>query len=137
MTAIAVCGRVAIGEVTSAASQFTLMDYRHSIVRLLKVAQLSCRPRPCTKQLRGSLRMHASTAHLTLVLVSAVLSTMVEASEEFPTPLPSESIPSVATLPEHYPATWAFLDYSGNRFELRNVGSDAHEVKGELPARDA
>jgi methylamine dehydrogenase heavy chain len=56
---------------------------------------------------------------------------------DYPTPLPADGMATVATLPAQYPATWAFLNYSSNRIELRNVGSDTREVKGELQARDS
>jgi methylamine dehydrogenase heavy chain len=59
------------------------------------------------------------------------------AAADFPTPLPAETIPKVATLPPKYPTTWAFLNYAGDRIELRNVGSDSREVKGELQAHDS
>ena len=56
---------------------------------------------------------------------------------EFPTPLPAETIPKIETLPEHYPNTWSWLNYAGDRIELRNVGSDTREVKGQLQAHDS
>ena len=56
---------------------------------------------------------------------------------DFPTPLPPETIPKVETLPAHYPTTWSFLNYAGDRIELRNVGSDTREVKGQLQAHDS
>jgi len=56
---------------------------------------------------------------------------------EFPKPLPSETIPKVETLPAKYPTTWSFLNYAGDRIELRNVGSDTREVKGQLQAHDS
>jgi len=56
---------------------------------------------------------------------------------DFPKPLPAETIPKVETLPAHYPTTWSFLNYSGDRIELRNVGSDSREVKGQLQAHDS
>jgi methylamine dehydrogenase heavy chain len=59
------------------------------------------------------------------------------AAAEFPTPLPAETIPKVETLPAHYPTTWSFLNYAGDRIELRNVGSDSREVKGQLQAHDS
>lgn len=59
------------------------------------------------------------------------------ASSEFPTPLPAETIPKVETLPAKYPTTWSFLNYAGDRIELRNVGSDSREVKGQLQAHDS
>lgn len=114
----------------------TLMDDRCSRVNVRLLG--SSRPTWLgTTQKWGSLRMHARTASLALAVVSVFFGNMAVTSEEFPQPLPRESIPNVKLLPEHYPDTWAFLDYSGNRFELRNVGSDAHEVEGELPAREA
>ena len=59
------------------------------------------------------------------------------ASAEFPTPLPAETIPKVETLPAKYPTTWAFLNYAGDRIEIRNVGSDSRDVKGQLQAHDS
>ncbi len=58
-------------------------------------------------------------------------------SADFPNPLPAETIPKVETLPQKYPSGWAFLNYAGDRIELRNVGSDSREVKGQLPAHDS
>ena len=58
-------------------------------------------------------------------------------ASDFPTPLAAETIPNVATLPAKYPATWTFLNFSSDRFELRNVGSDTREIKGQLQARDS
>jgi methylamine dehydrogenase heavy chain len=59
------------------------------------------------------------------------------AAAAFPTPLPAETIPKVETLPARYPTGWAFLNYAGDRIELRNVGSDTREVKGQLQAHDS
>jgi methylamine dehydrogenase heavy chain len=56
---------------------------------------------------------------------------------DFPNPLPPETIPKVETLPAKYPSGWAFLNYAGDRIELRNVGSDSREVKGQLQAHDS
>jgi methylamine dehydrogenase heavy chain len=56
---------------------------------------------------------------------------------DFPVPLPAETIPKVETLPQKYPNTWAFLNYAGDRIELRNVGSDSRDVKAELQAHDS
>jgi methylamine dehydrogenase heavy chain len=61
----------------------------------------------------------------------------VGAAADFPTPLPAETIPKVETLPAHYPTAWSFLNYAGDRIELRNVGSDTREVKGQLQAHDS
>ena len=59
------------------------------------------------------------------------------AGSGYPTPLPAETIPKVETLPAHYPTGWSFLNYAGDRIELRNVGSDSREVKGQLQAHDS
>jgi methylamine dehydrogenase heavy chain len=56
---------------------------------------------------------------------------------DYPTPLPAETIPKVETLPAHYPTTWSFLNYAGDRIEIRNVGADSREVKGQLQAHDS
>jgi methylamine dehydrogenase heavy chain len=58
-------------------------------------------------------------------------------SGSYPTPLPAETIPSVRTLPAKYPNTWAFLNFSSDRIELRNVGGDGREIEGDLQARDS
>jgi methylamine dehydrogenase heavy chain len=69
-------------------------------------------------------------------LAAAVIGN-VAAAADFPTPLPAETIPKVATLPAKYPTSWSFLNYSGDRIELRNVGSDSREVKGQVQAHDS
>lgn len=56
---------------------------------------------------------------------------------DFPKPLPAEPTLKVQTLPAHYPTGWAFLNYAGDRIELRNVGSDERDIKAELPAHDS
>jgi methylamine dehydrogenase heavy chain len=61
----------------------------------------------------------------------------VARAADFPTPLPAEPMLKVEVLPAHYPTTWSFLNYSGDRIELRNVGSDSREVKGQLQAHDS
>jgi methylamine dehydrogenase heavy chain len=65
------------------------------------------------------------------------LDATARAAPEFPNPLPAETIPKVETLPAKYPTAWSFLNYSGDRIELRNVGSDTREVKGQLQAHDS
>jgi methylamine dehydrogenase heavy chain len=59
------------------------------------------------------------------------------ATAEFPNPLAPDTIPKVEKLPAKYPTTWSFLNYAGDRIELRNVGSDSREVKGQLQAHDS
>ena len=56
---------------------------------------------------------------------------------DYPTPLPAETIPKVETLPAHYPTGWTYLNYAGDRIEIRNVGGDGREVKGQLQAHDS
>ncbi len=56
---------------------------------------------------------------------------------DFPTPLPPDRIQKIETLPSKYPTTWAWLNYAGDRIELRNVGGDGREVKAQLQARDS
>jgi methylamine dehydrogenase heavy chain len=71
-----------------------------------------------------------------LMLVS--MSQLAPASAaEFPNPLPPDTGPRVSTLPEKYSTGWAFLNFPYNRIELRNVGSDSREVKGELQGHDS
>jgi methylamine dehydrogenase heavy chain len=72
-------------------------------------------------------------AHVAMSLCAALSA----AGAEFPSPLPAETIPKIETLPQKYPTGWAFLNYSGDRIELRNVGNDSREVKGELQAHDS
>jgi methylamine dehydrogenase heavy chain len=61
------------------------------------------------------------------------------AASSFPNPLAAETgkLGAVETLPAKYPTSWAWLNYTGNRIELRNVGSDSREVKAQLPSRDS
>ncbi|MDP8985495.1 MAG: amine dehydrogenase [Pseudomonadota bacterium] len=73
-----------------------------------------------------------------LACVAAGIATASRAAaDDFPTPLSAEPIPKVETLPARYPTGWSFLNYSGDRIELRNVGSDSREVKGQLQAHDS
>lgn len=58
-------------------------------------------------------------------------------AEEFPSPLPAETLLTINKLPAKYPTGWAFLNYSTNRIELRNVASDSGAVKGNLQSRDS
>lgn len=55
----------------------------------------------------------------------------------FAAPLPTDPTLKITTLPAKYPTGWAFLNYSGDLIELRNVGGDSREVKGQLQARDS
>jgi methylamine dehydrogenase heavy chain len=69
--------------------------------------------------------------------LAGVAGAAAAAEAEYPSPLPAETIPKVETLPAHYPTTWSFLNYASDRIELRNVGSDTREVKGQLQAHDS
>jgi methylamine dehydrogenase heavy chain len=71
------------------------------------------------------------------VFLSAVLAAAATVAAEFPNPLPSDPTLQVAKLPAKYPSGWAFLNYAGDRIELRNVGADSREVKAQLQARDS
>ncbi len=88
----------------------------------------------CAAQDRACARF---TAIVVAALAAAAHLGTAEAAVEFPNPLPAETIPKVETLPAKYPTTWSFLNYAGDRIELRNVGSDSREVKGQLPAHDS
>src|SRR5271156_3207303 len=80
----------------------------------------------------------AICVRLTVAAVAGcAAATQASAAAEFPNPLPAETIPKVETLPAKYPTGWSFLNYAGDRIELRNVGSDSREVKAQLQARDS
>jgi methylamine dehydrogenase heavy chain len=72
-----------------------------------------------------------------VMCASLAAASAVAASAEFPTPLPTDTQLKVQTLPAKYPTSWAFLNYAGDRIELRNVGSDTREVKAQLQAHDS
>src|SRR5580693_4615481 len=78
----------------------------------------------------------ATSGMVSVLLAAAALSTAALAAD-FPNPLPSEQVQKVETLPARYPTGWAFLNYSSDRIELRNVGGDSREVKGQLQAHDS
>lgn len=68
---------------------------------------------------------------------AAAATSAYAAAADFPKPLPIDTISKVETLPAKYPTTWSFLNYAGDRIELRNVGSDSREVKAQLQAHDS
>ena len=70
------------------------------------------------------------------VLLSATLAAGIARAAEFPNPLPPDPTLRVEKLPAKYPTGWAFLNYAGDRIELRNVGADSRDVKAQLQARD-
>jgi methylamine dehydrogenase heavy chain len=78
-----------------------------------------------------------STLRAIPVLVCAALTTGATWAASFPNPLPPDPTLRVEKLPAKYPSGWAFLNYAGDRIELRNVGSDSREVKAQLQARDS
>jgi methylamine dehydrogenase heavy chain len=79
----------------------------------------------------------AAVARAVAACAAAACAAAGHAAADFPTPLPAETIPKVETLPAKYPTTWSFLNYAGDRIELRNVGSDSRDVKGQLQAHDS
>ncbi len=81
--------------------------------------------------------MRSSDLGFAPLALGAVLCAGPAPAVDFPNPLPSEPTLKVETLPAHYPAGWAFLNYAGDRIELRDVGSDERGVKAELPAHDS
>jgi len=83
------------------------------------------------------MRLQRCPALPALVLGFSAVSWASADAAEFPTPLAPETIPNVRTLPEKLPSTWAFLNFSSDRIELRDVGSDARAVEGNLQARDS
>jgi methylamine dehydrogenase heavy chain len=86
----------------------------------------------------GAMRSAGAIGVTGVVGAMAMVGAMgVARAADFPTPLPAEPMLKVEVLPAHYPTTWSFLNYSGDRIELRNVGSDSREVKGQLQAHDS
>jgi methylamine dehydrogenase heavy chain len=81
--------------------------------------------------------MTMSIFRATPILICASLAAGAARTADFPTPLAPDATQKVETLPAKYPSGWAFLNYAGDRIELRNVGSDSREVKGQLQARDS
>jgi methylamine dehydrogenase heavy chain len=90
----------------------------------------------------SSVKFRAPSIGLIALLAGAVavpITAAAGAAEagSYPTPLPAETIPSVRSLLATYPNTWAFLNFSSDRIELRNVGGDGREIEGDLQARDS
>jgi methylamine dehydrogenase heavy chain len=81
--------------------------------------------------------LSAACAWLAAAALSAAALVTTTLAADFPNPLPSEPPQKVEILPARYPTGWAFLNYSSDRIELRNVGSDSREVKGQLQAHDS
>jgi methylamine dehydrogenase heavy chain len=77
----------------------------------------------------------ARAAALTAAL--AAQAAQAAPAADFPTPLPSDPTMRIEKLPAKYPTGWAFLNYAGDRIELRNVGADSREVKAQLQAHDS
>lgn len=73
----------------------------------------------------------------TPILMCASLAAGAVCAADFPTPLQPDPTLKVEKLPAKYPTGWAFLNYAGDRIELRNVGSDSREVKAQLQAHDS
>jgi methylamine dehydrogenase heavy chain len=81
--------------------------------------------------------MSMSFARATPILMCVSLATGVVCAAEFPNPLPPDPTARVEKLPAKFPTGWAFLNYAGDRIELRNVGADSRDVKAQLQARDS
>lgn len=71
------------------------------------------------------------------IFLSATLAAAIAGATEFPAPLSPDQTMRVEKLPAKYPTGWAFLNYAGDRIELRNVGADSREVKAQLQAHDS
>src|ERR1700759_2824288 len=67
---------------------------------------------------------------------ATLLGCVTAGAADFPNPLPPDKY-HVEKLPQKYPTGWAFLNYASERIELRHVGSDSREVKGNIPARES
>jgi methylamine dehydrogenase heavy chain len=81
--------------------------------------------------------MKKMTMGMLLGAVCALLALPAAFAANFPAPLAAERVPSVLSLPAHYPQSWTFLNYASDRIELRDVGGDARAVMGQLQARDS
>ena len=84
---------------------------------------------------RATLAIAACTASACLAVGGAALAE--DPAAQFPNPLPAETMLKVETLPVPYSTGWSFLNYAGDRIELRDVGSDARAVKGQIQAHDS
>ncbi|HEY4968532.1 MAG TPA: amine dehydrogenase large subunit [Steroidobacteraceae bacterium] len=99
---------------------------------------MSASTRPAAPNASCARRAAAAMAVCTAAAcAAAVNAAAANTGVDFPTPLPAETIPKVETLPAKYPTIWSFLNYSGDLIELRNVGGDGREVKGQLQAHDS
>jgi methylamine dehydrogenase heavy chain len=79
----------------------------------------------------------AMLASIVLPGISATATNAPSDKNHFPAPLLPDSGDSVAKLPAEYPRTWAFVAYGNDKFEILDVGTDAREVKGQLPAHES
>jgi methylamine dehydrogenase heavy chain len=74
---------------------------------------------------------------MSISLAAATVPGTAAAASDFPNPLATDTQGKVEKLPAKYPTGWAFLNYAGDRIELRNVGADSREVKAQLQAHDS
>jgi len=74
---------------------------------------------------------------LPAMILALSAGSLTATAADFPTPLPPEPTGTVRTLPEKYPDTWTFLNFSSDRLEIRDVGSDTRAIEGNLQARDS
>lgn len=80
------------------------------------------------------LRIAKGTAFAALMI-----SASVSGAADYPQPLPEEPVPTVAELPERYPASWVFVhdlhfnSLPDGRVALVDVGAENHHVRGQIP----
>lgn len=86
---------------------------------------------------RSAARLARLALALSACTLAALPSTLLAA--DYPTPLPEEPVPAVATLPERYPDSWVFvhdLHFSSildGRAAIVDVAADNNNVKGQIP----
>lgn len=74
-------------------------------------------------------------AALAILLMSASASR----AADYPQPLPEESVPTVAELPEHYPGSWVFVQdlhfnsLPDGRAAIVDVGAENNNLRGQIP----
>src|SRR6218665_3617288 len=84
--------------------------------------------------------MHRSAGRLApIALALSVCMPGTLRAADYPTPLPEEPVPAVATLPERYPDSWVFVhDLHFNslldgRAPIVSVAAENNNVKGQIP----
>ncbi len=80
----------------------------------------------------GLSRIVPRAAGFAAALAAATAVTVATAEQNFPTPLPPDRMFQLQALPEQYPQDWAFLEFTGDKMELRDISGRAYDVKGQL-----